>query len=353
MDRTPRKKRYYMPAEWAEHRATWLSWPKDPLTFPPKIIGKVETTYCKMVEALQAGEKVNILVNDGKQEEHVRKVLGENDVGERNVAFPHIKSVDVWMRDYGPSFLLNLESEQRGAVRWIFNAWGNKYDDLLADNEAGDAVAKAAASEDGELEIFKPGIVMEGGSIEVNGEGTVMTTEQCLLNKNRNPALGKAKIEEYLKEFLGAEHVIWLKEGIAGDDTDGHIDDFARFVAADTVACAYEGNSGDENSAILENNYLTLKKSVDQYGVPLKVVKLPMPSPIIDPEENRRLPASYANFYIGNKSVLLPIFNDKNDGTAIQALSECFPERKIVPIPCRELVYGYGGIHCVTQQQPK
>jgi agmatine deiminase len=343
-----------MPAEWERHKATWLSWPKDPLTFPPKIIGKVEQAYCIMVQALQGGEKVNVLVNDEKQEERVRKALAKNGATDANVVFRKIKSVDVWMRDYGPTFLLNRGTGGRGAVRWKFNAWGNKYEDLLADNFSGDAVASAAERESTEgMEIFRPGIVMEGGSIEVNGDGTVMTTEQCLLNRNRNPLLGKEQIENYLKDYLGVSQVVWLKEGIAGDDTDGHIDDFARFVAPDRALCASENNRKDENFAILDENYRTLKSvSLTDYA-PLQVTRLPMPSPIIDPKENRRLPASYANFYIGNRAVLLPVFNDKNDEKALAVLQDCFPGREIVPIPCRELVYGYGGIHCVTQQEPE
>ena len=336
-----------MPAEWEPHKGTWLSWPKDPLTFPPRIIGKVETAYCRMVEALQPGEKVNMLVNDAAQEEHARKVMGKNGVEETNVAFRRIKSVDVWMRDYGPTFLLNRGNGRRGAIRWTFNAWGNKYDDLLEDNEAGDEVAKAAMKEDAGLEIFRPGIVMEGGSIEVDGKGTLMTTEQCLLNRNRNERLARAQIESLLCDCLGATRIIWLKQGIAGDDTDGHVDDFARFVAPGRAVCALEKNKADENHATLEKNFEALKSAG------LEAVALPMPSPITDPEEKRRLPASYANFYIGNKAVLLPVFNDRNDKAAIEILEGCFAGRQVVPIPCRELVYGYGGIHCVTQQEPK
>jgi agmatine deiminase len=346
MEGTPAKKGYSMPAEWAPHKATWLSWPKDPLTFPPRIINRVEETYCKMVHALQPGEKVNILVDDGNQEEHARRVLAKNGAGEENLVFRKIKSTDVWMRDYGPTFLVSRAGGS-GAVRFIFNAWGNKYDELLEDNRTGDAVAEAAAAEKPGLEIFRPGIVMEGGSIDVNGRGALLTTEQCLLNRNRNPGLGKAKIEEYLKEYLGVSQVIWLKKGIEGDDTDGHVDDFCRFASEKAALLCEEKSRGDPNFAPLRENRKILEDSLG-----LEIVPLSMPSPIIDHEENRRLPASHANFYIGNRAVLLPIFGGKSDRQAIEALQGCFPAREIVPIRCNELVYGYGGMHCVTQQEP-
>lgn len=342
---TPSSLGFFMPAEWQPHEATWLSWPKDPLTFPEKILPWVEKIYCRMVAGLQPGEKVRILVDDEPAEKNVRKTLLENGAEEKNVIFHLIKSVDVWMRDYGPTFLLNRKGNKRGAVRWIFNAWGNKYDDLLWDNASGDAIAKTVAGND--FPVFRPGIVMEGGSIDVNGEGMLITTEQCLLNRNRNPALGKRQIEQYLRDYLGVSGIIWLKDGIAGDDTDGHVDDFCRFADRKKVLCASEKNQNDANYAILEENLRILK----EHG--LEVMELPMPAPIIDAEENRRLPASYANFYVGNKAVLLPVFGDENDGEAVRVLEECFPKREILPINCRELVYGYGGIHCVTQQQPK
>ena len=343
MSQPPSSLGFSMPAEWAPHEATWLAWPKNRLTFPKGMIGAVEEAYCMMAGALQHGEKVKILVDSEGEESRVRKKLQKSGVDEKNVLFCLIKSADVWIRDYGPTFLLNRKSGELGAVRWIFNAWGGKYDDLLEDNATGDAVA---ASVDG-LKLFRPGIVMEGGSIEVNGDGRVLTTEQCLLNRNRNPGLSKDQIEACIRDYLGTDEVIWLKEGIAGDDTDGHVDDFARFVGKNAVACAREENGGDANFAALEAGRLLLEQS----GI--DVIDLPMPSPIIDREENRRLPASYANFYIGNKAVLVPSFGDAKDREAAGALGRCFPGREIVRIPCRELVYGYGGMHCVTQQEPK
>jgi agmatine deiminase len=251
------------------------------------------------------------------------------------------------VRDYGPTFVLSLDRGRKAAVKWNFNAWGGKYDDLLYDNTTGEDILHKAG-----VRSFRPNIVMEGGSIDVNGVGTVLTTEQCLLNKNRNPLLGREEIEGYLEDYLNVSKVIWLKSGIDGDDTDGHVDDFARFVSEGTVLCAHsEGGKGTDHQ-VLEANLRILEGSSDQDGTPLEVLRLPMPRPIELPEEGRHLPASYANFYIGNKVVLLPVFHDENDEEARQLLVGLFPGREVVPIYARDLVYGYGGLHCVTQQEP-
>ena len=345
MEKTPSSLGFYMPAEWELHEATWISWPKNPETYPPSMIGKVEESYCKMVAALSQGEKVKILVDSDAEEGRVEKKLLSSGVSPNNIIFLRIPSSDVWMRDYGPTFLLNHKSGKKAAVRWVFNAWGEKYDDLMLDNGTGDEIAKGL--EENGTPIFRPGIVMEGGSIDSNGKGMLLTTEQCLLNRNRNPNLSKQELGQYLMDYLGVSTVIWLKNGIDGDDTDGHVDDFARFVGERKVICSREKNKEDSNSAALEKAFEILAASG------LETVELPMPKPIIDSEENRRLPASYANFYIGNKCVLMPIFNDKSDSAAAEILQECFPKREIIPIEARELVYGYGGIHCVTQQEPK
>ncbi len=333
-----------MPAEWEPHEATWLSWPKNPETFPKKILGKVEETYCKMIATLSQNEKVKLLVDNEKAEGRVRKLLSSTGANDSNLLFLRIPSVDVWIRDYGPTFLLNKKSGKKGAVDWIFNAWGRKYDDLMQDEDTGKHIIGTLPQG---TQAFSPPIVMEGGSFDTNGEGLLLTTEQCLLNKNRNPNLTKLQIEQCLKDYLGVSKVIWLKEGIAGDDTDGHVDDFARFVNKNTVICAQEGNKSDENHLSLQKNASLLRESG------LEVATLPMPSPLIDKQEGIRLPASYANFYIANKCVLLPVFGDKKDKEAADTLSSFFSGREILPIHARELVYGFGGIHCVTQQEPK
>ncbi len=340
MLKTPLELGYRMPAEWEEHESTWLSWPKNPLTFPKPMLPTVESVYCEIVRALSQGENVKILVEDERMGERVsRKLEGEGTLM-KNVLFLKIKSADVWIRDYGPTFLLN-KSGEKAAIKWTFNAWGGKYDDLLYDNEAGEEVAKST-----KLRIFRPGIVLEGGSIEVNGTGAVLTTEQCLLNKNRNPSLSREEIEQYLRDYLNVNSIIWLKSGIEGDDTDGHIDDFARFVSKENILCAF-GEGKDDDSIVLKKNLEILEKT------DFEITKLPMPKPLLDPVENRHLPASYANFYLGNKAVLLPVFKDEKDKGAMGILQSFFPKREIVPIPAGELVYGYGGIHCITQQEPK
>jgi len=344
---TPLEAGFAMPAEWAPHEATWLSWPKNPYTFPEDHLDKVEAVYAQMVKALSGGEKVRILVDDDAAQSRAEEVLRTVDPAWSNVIFVHIKSADVWIRDYGPTYLLSKDGKRRAATKWKFNAWGGKYDDLMYDDKAGEEVVAWS-----KVRTFLPGIVLEGGSIDVNGTGTVLTTEQCLLNKNRNPDLTREDLEGYLEHYIGAPHVIWLKSGIDGDDTDGHVDDFARFVGPRTVLCAWSESDVGENQKVLETNLSILKGATDENGAPLEVLKLPMPKPIEIPEDERFLPASYANFYIGNKVVLLPVFGDENDQTAIDLVRSCFPGREVVPIMAADLVYGYGGFHCVTQQDP-
>jgi len=331
-----------MPAEWARHDSTWLSWPKNPLTFSPKVVSKVEAAYVEMIEALAEGERVDLLVDDDRAEEHVRSMLSA-----KNVSFRKIKSVDVWMRDYGPIFVKGQgRRSQVAATKWEFNAWGNKYDDLLLDNATGLEVARSTG-----LRVFETGVVLEGGSIDVNGRGTLLTSEQCLLNENRNPRLGKAQLERLLHDYLGATSVVWLERGVAGDDTDGHVDDIARFVDENTVVCMTEHDPGDVNHAVLKRNQAILSSHRNDQGRRLEVVTIAMPREVEG--DDGRLPASYANFYIGNSAVLVPVFGDaRRDGAALETLSEFFRGRKVVPVDCRELVYGFGGIHCVTQQQP-
>ena len=344
---TPIEAGFAMPAEWAPHEATWLSWPKNPLTFPDDHLEKVETVYAQMVKALSGGETVRILVDDDEGQARAEKVLRGEGPEWSKVKFVQIKSADVWIRDYGPTYLLSMDGKRKAATKWKFNAWGGKYDDLMYDDMAGSEVVAWS-----KLRTFLPGIVLEGGSIDVNGTGSVLTTEQCLLNKNRNPDLTREDLEGYLEHYIGAPHVIWLKSGIDGDDTDGHVDDFARFVGPRTVLCAWSESDVGENQKVLQANLDILNRSTDENGAALEVLKLPMPRPIEIPEDERFLPASYANFYIGNKVILLPVFGDDNDKAALELVRSCFPGREVVPIMAADLVYGYGGFHCVTQQDP-
>jgi agmatine deiminase len=335
----PKDLGYCMPAEWERHEATWLTWPNNPDTFPKGIIEPVEKSYIKIIEALADGEKVNVLIDDKGAKKRILNLLAIK----KNVFFHKIKAADVWIRDYGPIFV--KKENEVAATKWIFNSWGSKYQELKGDDEVGVKMARLTGNR-----IFKPGIVLEGGSIDTNGLGTAITTEQCLLNKNRNPTFNKAQIQGYLSSNLGFKNIIWLKEGIEGDDTDGHIDDIARFVNKDTIVCAVESNKEDKNYTVLRENFELLKESQDQDGNNITIISLPMPRRI--KAGKRRLPASYTNFYIGNSTVVLPIFNDVNDKKAISIMKNLFPDRKIVGIESEALVYGYGGIHCITQQQP-
>jgi agmatine deiminase len=334
---------FSMPAEWERHDAIWLAWPYDPTTFPDRV-EQVEQTYVQIVKEIHESEEVNLFVIDEPTKKKVTEKFREAGI---NLDLVHIyvsDYADVWFRDYGPIFVRNPRHEL-AMVHWDFNSWGEKYETLLRDKQIPDVINKKMA-----LTCFKPGIVLEGGSIDVNGEGTLLTTEQCLLNTNRNPTLNKQKIEAYLSEYLGVRHFIWLKRGILGDDTDGHIDDLARFVNPTTIVCAYTEDPDDEDHEVLQENYQILTSSVDQDGRKLRIIKLPMPRVISD--EGYRLPASYTNFYIGNTKVLVPIFNHPNDAKALAILQELFPTRKVVGIFCGDVVYGFGTIHCISQQQP-
>lgn len=338
MATTPSGLGYRMPAEWENHDATWLSWPKDPDTFPPGILGAVEKTYAEIIEVLSEGEEVRLLVDDERAERRVKAKLKSS----RNLTFVRLKTTDVWVRDYAPIY---VKGRDVALTKWTFNAWGGKYDDLKPDNEAGEALARASG-----LRTFEPKMVLEGGSVDVNGKGTLLTTEQCMLNPNRNPGLGKEAIESMLRENFGAPHIVWLGSGIQGDDTDGHIDDVARFVNSDTIVLAWESNASDPNHAVLKENLRRLRNAEDQDGEVFDIATIPMPRPLDSPEG--RLPASHLNFYIGNAAVLVPTFDSPSDADAVGTLRAYFPERDVVGIDCRALVYGLGAIHCVTQQVP-
>ena len=338
MTETPSALGYRMPAEWEKHEATWLSWPKDPDTFPPEILPKVEAAYVKMVGALSRGEEVRILVDDERTEARVGSLLGRAE----GVKFVMLKTADVWVRDYGPTW---VRGRDVALVKWRFNAWGNKYDDLLPDDEAGAELAALTG-----LRTFAPGVVLEGGSIDVNGSGTVLTTEQCLLNPNRNPSLRRGEIEGVLMENLGVTNVVWLKDGIEGDDTDGHVDDVARFVADRVVLVGAEPDRGDPNHGALSEDGALLEAAADERGRDFEVARVPMPPRVQAPDG--RLPASHLNFYIGNSAVVVPTFGGDTDRVALRALEKAFPKRDVVGIDCRALVYGLGTLHCVTQQVP-
>src|SRR5215471_5433657 len=348
MRSVPAEKGYYMPAEWRRHDATWLTWPKDPETWPDRV-PQVQEIFLQMMAALTPHEIVNLLVDDAATESSVRARCIFASAA--NIRFHHLITVDSWIRDYGPNFLIT-EQGLLAYNDWTFNAWGDKYEELKKDDAIPARLDAALGAR-----RFEPGIVLEGGSIEVNGAGVVLTTEQCLLNPNRNPSLSQTEIEQYLKDYLGVAKVLWLSEGIVGDDTDGHIDDIARFVSPTTIVCAVEDEPSDANYEILQDNLKRLAQMTDGNGRAFEIVTLPMPGVVggesTDSRNLERLPASYANFYIANGVVLQPIFGHENDGRALETMRTLFPDRQIVPINCEPLVWGMGTIHCVTQQQPE
>ena len=341
---TPRNRGFLMPAEWEPHDAVWLSWPHNAVTFPD--IPAVEEAYFQLIAVLSASERVEVFVPTAVVHRRVRSRLREMGVDLARVMLHTNEYSDVWIRDYGPTFVLNHALGEAAMVRWDFNAWGNKYEDQLRDGRIPQIINRWM-----NLPVFEPGIVLEGGSIDVNGKGTVLTTRACLLNPNRNPHLSADEIGEMLREYLGVENIIWLNDGIVGDDTDGHVDDIARFVNPTTVVCAYEPDVSDANHPALHDNYEILRQSSDQDGRPLTVVKLPMPSPV--EADGERYPASYTNFYIGNTVVVVPVFDDPHDAEALRIIEGLFPDRKVVGIDARAVVEGYGTFHCASQQQPR
>ncbi len=334
-----------MPAEWEPHRATWLAWPHNRETWPDQL-EIVRDLWTQMIRPLSAEEEVCLLVNDEEVHAEARERLRRAGAVMERVSTYRIPTVDVWIRDCGPTFIVRKgETEPLALNDWIFNAWGQKYESYLRD----DSVAKEVAALR-RVPAFERGIVLEGGSIDVNGCGTCLVTEQCLLNPNRNPHLSRQQIEEALWDHLGAGRVIWLGQGIAADDTDGHVDDIARFVNPTTVVCALEKEPRDENYVLLQENYERLQGTTDQDGRKITLVPLPMPGPVV--YEGTRLPASYANFYVANGVVLVPAYDHPNDTVALGILAELFPGRKVLGLPCAPLVIGLGAIHCVTQQEP-
>ncbi len=342
LEQPPASLGYRMPAEWKPHAATWLSWPRREGISFPGAFDRVLPTLRRMVEALLASEPVCINVGNGAHEAEARAALEGLPLD--RLTFHHIPTNEPWCRDHGPIFLTRENDPRLAIVDWDYNAWGGKYPPCDLDE-----VVPTRIGEILDVPVFYPRMILEGGSIEVNGAGTVLTSESCLLNPNRNPALGRAEIEQRLRDYLGVTEILWLGDGIEGDDTDGHVDDLARFVSERTVVTVVEEDRADSNFEPLQENLARLR-AMKIKGRPLEVVTLPMPAKIV--REDLRLPASYANFYIANESVLLPTFADPSDAVAVTTLQKLFPTRKVVPIDCTELIWGLGAFHCLTQQQP-
>jgi agmatine deiminase len=346
---TPRDHGFRMPAEWSEHVATWIAWPHNSEDWP----GKFQTipwVYADIVRNLSAVEEVHIFVNDAAAEKRARGVLSRTGTNLRRLHFHHWPTDRVWTRDSGPIFVKNPQGET-GITNWKFNAWA-KYDNWHLDNQIPTRVAELL-----QLPCWTPTagdhhVVLEGGSIDTNGAGVLLTTEECLLSEvqQRNPGLSRADLERVFHDYLGIDQVIWLNRGIAGDDTHGHVDDITRFVGEKRIVTVVETNREDENYESLAENLDRLKSAKDLDGQPFDVIELPMPAPVFF--ERRRLPASYGNFYIANGLVLVPTFNDPNDRKALNLLAEIFPDRKVAGIHCGDFIWGLGALHCMTQQQP-
>ena len=343
---TPQQLGYYFPAEWHTHTATWLSWPHKEASWP----GKIETIYqpyAQFIKAISEGEKVCINVADKAMQYFAIEELLQEEVDFSKINFFLHPTNDAWCRDHGPAFLINPNAaDKKIIIDWNYNAWGNKYPPYDLDDIIPTLIAK-----DYNMPVFNPGIVMEGGSVDFNGKGTLITSTACLLNKNRNPHLNQSQIETFLYQYYGVEQVLWVDEGIVGDDTDGHIDDTVRFVNEDTVLTVIEENKSDENYTLLQHNLKLLKQMRLLNGKQLNIIELPMPSKEIF-YEDQRLPASYANFYISNAAVVVPTYRDKNDEKALEIIASCFPGRKIKGIDSTDVIWGLGSWHCLSQQEP-
>ena len=361
------------PAEWEPHAATWLAWPHYHDDWPGKF-EPIPWVYAEIIRYLARHERVELIVSDVASEKRARKVLDRANALNDNIRFHRWPTDRVWTRDSGSTFVISIGHvgagaptrparggrtgedarayiERFAAVTWRFNAWA-KYPNYKNDGKIGSLMTRAAGAQELRPMFGKRRVVLEGGSIDSNGKGTLLTTEECLLSKvqQRNAGMKREDYEKVFSEFLGIKNVIWLGSGIAGDDTHGHVDDITRFVAPDTVVSAVESNPDDANYEPLRENLRRLREARDQDGKPLAIVELPMPSPVVF--EKRRLPASYANFYIANGIVLVPVFNDPNDRIALDILADLFPDREIVGIYSGDLIWGFGAMHCMTQQQP-
>ncbi len=336
---------FYFPPEWAMHEATWLSWPHKEASWPGKL-DTIYKPYCEFIRILSLSEKVRINVKDEQLKNFALGHIEASGADISKIEFFYHPTNDAWCRDHGPAFLINSDREQKKViVDWDFNAWGGKYPPFDLDDIVPTKIAAHF-----NIPVYHPKIIMEGGSVEFNGAGTILTSKSCLLNKNRNPHLSKEEIEEYLKTYYGQQQVLWVSDGIVGDDTDGHIDDTVRFVNEDTVLTVIEEDKSDENYELLQVNMEELKQVKLHNGKSLNIIELPMPDAVI--YEDTRLPASYANFYISNAHVIVPTYNCKNDDKALAIIASCFPGRQTVGIDSTDIIWGLGSFHCLSQQEP-
>ncbi|HTL29369.1 MAG TPA: agmatine deiminase family protein [Tepidisphaeraceae bacterium] len=355
LDKTPAELGYSFPPEWYPHKATWFSWPRpEGISFPGKY-HTVPENLARLMREIAPREQVHINVPNENWEYIVRQQLEAHGCPTKNIFFHYIKTNESWCRDHGPAFVIRRRKQRVkmamttdiAIVDWGFNAWGGKYPPYDDD----DAVPTRIAEEQ-QRPVFYPKIIMEGGSVEFNGAGTVMTTTDCLLNKNRNPNLSKLQIEQYLKNYYGQRKVCWLTGGIEGDDTNGHIDDLARFISPTKLVIGVEDDPKDVNYRVLKSARRQVEKLRDQDGNPFEIIEIPMPSPVT--HDGERLPATYVNFYFINGALLVPTYRDrKSDRKAIEILQSHLPKHKVIGVDCTELIWGLGAIHCLTQQEPK
>ncbi len=342
----PKQNKYYFPAEWHSHEATWITFPHNDHSWQGDKLHAMYPEYFALIREISKGEKVYINVNNEELKQFILLQLPIYGIDEKQIVFHLHPTNDAWCRDHGPAFLIHKETNEKLIVDWGYNAWGGKYPPFNDDDHLPTAIANFK-----NLPKVSPGIIMEGGSVEFNGKGTVLTSRSCLLNVNRNPHLSQSEIEQYLCDYYGLEQVLWVSDGIVGDDTDGHIDDTVRFVNEDTVVAVVENNPDDENYAVLSKNLEELKQMRLLNGKPLNIVELPMPDAVVI--DDFRAPGSYANFYICNAGVLVPIFDCPQDSIALQILRNLFTDRPVIGLSAKQIIWGQGSFHCLTQQEPK
>jgi agmatine deiminase len=342
---SPKSQGFVFPPEWHPHVATWLTFPHNEASWQGDKRFMMYPQYFGLIKAISQGEKVGLNVNNESLKNFILGELPKYEIDQNQIEILVNPTNDAWCRDHGPAFLINPETKERMIIDWGYNAWGGKYPPFDDD----DSLPKKIAQYRG-LKTVSPGIIMEGGSVEFNGAGTLMTSRECLLNVNRNPHLNQAQIEQYLIDYYGVEQILWVNDGILGDDTDGHIDDTVRFVNQDTVITMIEPNKADGNHKILDENLKILKGMRLLNDKQLNVIEIPMPTPII--LDGFRTPASYANFLICNTGVLVPIFDCKNDDIALDILSQVFRDRPVIGLPSNKIIWGQGSFHCLTQQEP-
>jgi agmatine deiminase len=342
---TPKSLGYYFPAEFAPHDAIWLTWPHKEESWPGKI-NSIYPSYTEFVKIVSLTERVCINVLDEKMHHSVNEMLALAGVNLNQVQFFIHPSNDAWCRDHGPSFLIRNNAEHpKAIIDWNINAWGGKYPPFDLDDVIPTSIANAL-----NLPVFYPNIIMEGGSVDFNGAGTIMTSKSCLLNPNRNPHLNQNQIEKYLGDYYGIDQILWVSDGIVGDDTDGHIDDTVRFINEDTVLTVVENNVNSKNYELLNQNLKELKQMRLLNGKQLNIIELPMPKEVI--YEQQLLPASYANFYISNGHIIVPTFKCDQDDKAMQIIQSCFQTRQVVGIDSTDIIWGLGSFHCLSQQEP-